>query len=126
MKTMKILPNAYEMLLEKLAQDDISLYNLPHTCIENEAISNIQEAIRDTLTGHIVHSQKEYHVTLYYTSLYREEILYTKRCYEMLKGCDIAQWVMDHLPNVYSTFAIKLRPTLQDPSKKKVWVFTMF
>jgi len=125
MKEMKYLANAYEVILDCLADDDMPLYNIPHTCIEEgRTITGVKEAIRDSMTGYIVHSDEQFYTTVYYVDV-EKSVMRGQRRVELLKGLDIAQWVIERLPNKFSTFAIRIRPkeNCQDISLWRTWVF---
>ena len=122
MKEMKYIEFGHEMIIDRLQDDEVPLYNIPHTCLED--CRNVKEAIRDSLTGEIVHSEAEYYASVYYIDVEKKPLRVQRRG-ELMKGLDVAQWVMERLPAKYGTFAIMLRPkeAPQDVTKRRVWVF---
>jgi len=119
------MKEAHELILDSLEFDEIALYNLSHTCIEaGTALPSVKEAIRDSMTGSICHSDSSFYARIYYIDVDRKCAIPIRRN-ALLKGLDIAQWAVDMLPRNYGTFAIMMRPkdAPQDASKRKVWVF---
>jgi len=124
-KTMTYIDGAQELILNRLEDDDIPLMNLTFTCLERGTeVHSAKEAIRDSLTGDVCHSDAYFHARLYYIDG-SMEYRFAMRTAALIKGLDIAQWAIDMLPQSYGSFAIMLRPkeAPQDASQRKVWVF---
>jgi len=125
MPQMLCISSYYEYLMRTLADENIPIRNIPHTCLKAETFPGIKKVIRDTLSGGIVYSEEEFYITLYCTEPDRGVSL--KRSSDLLQGYDIPQWIIERLPHdYYGPFAVKLNPKTdpQDPNKQKIWVFT--
>lgn len=128
MKEMKYLQFSLDLVLDKMAEDDTALFNVPLTCLEEGSEMAVKEAIRDSLGGEIVNSDKEYYVRIYFVDVNKtpQRVIsrFNQHC---LKGVDIAQWALERLPLEYGTFALMLRPkeAPMDVKLRRVWLFMM-
>ena len=128
MKEMMYLQYSLDLVLDKLAEDETALFNVPLTCLEKGDETAVKEAIRDSLGGEIVNSDEEYYVRIYFVDADKTpQRVISRFNQQRLKGLDIAQWAMERLPLKYGAFALMLRPkeAPMDVKKRRVWLFMM-
>jgi len=125
MKEMVYLSMAFELVLDKLADDGVTLFNVPITCLEEGSESVVKEAIRDSLGGEVVNSDERFMAFIYFVDESKEPQRVISRWRPgLIKGSNIAQWAMNSLPMRYGVFAIMLRSEKElHTSNKHVWMF---
>jgi len=125
MKEMVYLQMAFELVLDKLVDDGVTLFNVPITCLEEGSESVVKEAIRDSLGGEVVNSDERFMAYIYFVDESKDpQRVISRWPPNLIKGTDIAQWAMKYLPMRYGAFALMLRPkNALYTSEKRVWVF---